>query len=71
MKTSEESERVPPWPEDFDAALKERDRVLNGQGDPQQKQSLRAQLVTGLKLFATAASIGLVLWFLDQMVKGS
>lgn len=71
MKASDKRERVPPWPEDFDAALNERDRVLNGRRDPQQKQSLRAQLVTGLKLFATAASIGLVLWFLDQMVTGS
>ncbi|MFN7995416.1 MAG: hypothetical protein U0Q18_17535 [Bryobacteraceae bacterium] len=71
MKSSKERGRVSPWPEDFDAASNERDRVLNRRGDPQQKHSLRTQLVTSLKLLAVTASLGLVLWFLDQMVTGS
>lgn len=71
MNSSKKSERVSPWSEDFDAASNEWNRVLNGRGDPQQRHSLRTQLVTGLKLLAITASLGLVLWFLDQMVTGS
>jgi hypothetical protein len=70
MKTSEKRETRPPWSEDFDAALTERDQVLKDYPSPQNKPSLRVQLVTGLKLFATAASIGMALWVLDLMVSG-
>ena len=70
MKTQKKRETTP-LPEDFDVALNEQDRMLNERVYPRPRPSLRSQIVLGLKLLLTAGTIGLVVWFLDQMVSGS
>jgi len=71
MKTQKKRETTTPLPEDFDVALNEQDRMLNERVHPRPRPSLRSQIVLGLKLLLTAGTIGLVVWFLDQMVSGS
>jgi hypothetical protein len=71
MKTLKKPDIRPPWPDDFDVALHEQDRMLNECVRPHPKPSLRSQIVTGLKLFVTLGTIGLAIWLLDQIVLGS
>ena len=71
MKTLKQRDTRPPWPYDFDVALGEQDRMLNERVRPHPKPSLRSQIVTGLKLFITLGTIGLAIWFVDQIVLGS
>lgn len=61
MNSSRKPENRPPWPEDFNAALDERDRVR-----PQ--PSLRSQVITTIKVFTAGGLIVLALWVIDLIV---
>ncbi len=51
------------WPEDFDAALAER----NGFG-ARPRPSRKEQIVTGMKLFVVAGTVMLALWLMDYVL---
>ena len=65
MKDTHRPEAQPPCPEDFDAAVNERD-----QEGTRSAYSIGSQIILTVKLLAGVGVLGSAIWLIDEMVGG-